>query len=522
MKTMKKTWALVLAVVMALALAVPAYAANGDQLATPENKIEATHVTAGDSVQYFQLVEWKDGNWALTALGTKTGLELSALTDGIDESEATTIANALKSETATGTMDVNATTDTTFEKTPIAAGLYYLKAIPADTNKDTVYNPAFVSADYKEGGNTVDFSTVIGSSTVVKKSTIPFDKEVTGPDKFVDVKPGDTIPYKITTEIPSYGTSFTNPKFVITDTLSSGLTMGETITVKYGEITTTATDSNVTIERTDSGFTVTFAKAYLTGLNGDTPAVEITYNATVDALEENEELENVTYMDNKAKLTFSNTPTSEKDKEDITRHYTFSLDANLNGGNEGGKRTRELIKVGVDANGDTVTAFTAWEDVDHWTEYSPLAGATFSLVGENGTYTATSDANGYISFYGLDAGTYTLSETAAPAGYVKDTNSYTVVITPTYDTTDPDVLKSYEVTVNGQKSTYTITNMNDTAATVESTVDLTGSMTVPFVNTKGADLPSTGGIGTKIFYTMGAVLVVGAGVVLVSRKRAGE
>ena len=516
MKTLKKALALMLALTVVFAYtAVGAFAATGDQLATPENTITATGVTSGDTVSYYQLVEWKDGNWALTSLGTKCGVTLAALKDGITEAEATTIANALAGEDATGTMTPGTNA---YTATEVAAGLYYLKAVPAATNKDTVYNPAFVSADYTEGGNSVDFTTAIGTSTVIKKSTVPFDKEVTGADTYVDTKPGDVIPYKITTKIPSYGTSFTNPVFTVTDTLSTGLALEGDVTVKYGNATTTETVSKVvTITKgtPSNGFTVDFDKEYLTGLNGAATDVEITYSAKVTTAAAN----NVTYMDNKAKLTFSNTPTTTKDKEDITRHYTFSIDANLNGGNHGNERSRELIKIGVDDNGQTITDFTSWVEGEAWTTYSPLGGATFKLVDAAGNqWTTESTDEGYISFTGLDAGTYTLTEESAPAGYVKDSESHTVVITPTY-TENTDILESYKVTVDGNVgSTYTISNRSDTAATVESTVT-DGAITFPFVNTKGAELPSTGGIGTTLFYIFGAILVVGAGILLITRRR---
>ena len=81
-----------------------------------------------------------------------------------------------------------------------------------------------------------------------------------------------------------------------------------------------------------------------------------------------------------------------------------------------------------------------------------------------------------------------------------------------------DILEGYTVTVDGATSTYTIENMSDTAATVETTVD-NSSMTFPIVNTKGTELPSTGGIGTTIFYVIGAILVLGAGILLVTRRR---
>ena len=535
MKRLKKMMALVIAMVMVLGMTSMAFAASnefggGAHIATPEDTIYATGVTAGDSVSYYQLVEWSNGNWALTSLGTATGISIADLVDGISEAEATTIASALASADATGTMDVDsAVTDGTgFKKTGVAAGLYYLKAVPATTNIDTVYNPAFVSADYNEGNNTVSFTDTIGSSAVVKKSSVPFDKVVndTNPLKYVDTKPGDVIPYKITTTIPSYGTSFTSPVFTITDTLSTGLTLGDTITVKYGANETTESINNVvTITKgtPTNGFTVAFADSYLKGLNGATPAVEITYNATVSAV-----TDNVTYLDNKAKLTFSNSPSTTKDQDDITRHYTFSIDGNLLGSTE--NQTDELIKIACDSNGDPI--------YDEKTTYydktvNPLDGASFTLTPVNGTpgeaKTQTSAQGGHIQFLGLDAGTYELVETAAPSGYIKDSKTYVVEIVPTYDddTSDAPILTKYEVKFyekgTSENTLLTTTTFSTTNAgeginkTVTTSAD--GDHAQVIGNTPGAELPSTGGIGTTIFYVVGAILVIGAGVILITRRR---
>ena len=194
MKNTKRFFAVFMSMVVALsmmmAMSITSFAAAGDMMSTPENTITATDVTKGDSVSYIQLVEWKDGNWALTTVGESCGISLADLKDGISEAEAATIAEKV---TAAGTPMTADTAGTTFTATPVAAGLYYLKAVPAADNKDTVYNPAFVSADYYEGGNTISFSSSYADSAVVKKSSVPFDKEVTGADKFVDTKPGDII-----------------------------------------------------------------------------------------------------------------------------------------------------------------------------------------------------------------------------------------------------------------------------------------------------------------------------------------
>ena len=521
MKKMRKMIALMIAMVMVIGtMSMTAFAAEprefegGDFITPPETTISATDIKAGDTVEVIQLVKWDTtaGDWALSA---DYGVTLAELKNGITQAEATTIANAAKSAPVVATLPAGDDGKVSYDCSG-NPGLFYLRAVPAANNKDTVYNPAFVSADYHKGGNTVSFNSKIGSSAVMKRTTIPFDKEVNNAaDNFVDVKVGDVIPYIIKTQIPSYGTSFIKPVFTITDTLSTGLELEGNVTVKYGDTTITASDDNVTINATSSGFTVDFKDAYLTGLEGATPAVEVTYSAKVTT----EALDNATYMNNKAKLTFTNKPGETVDRDDITRHYTFSLDANLNGGNHGEKWTRELKKVGV-KEGTVVTAFTAWEKEDEWGTYGPLAGATFTLTDKAGkVLTASSDKDGYISFKGLDAGEYTLQETAAPEGYVKDGTAHTVVITPKYKE-GTDILESYKVTVDGAESAYTIDNFSDDDVTFETIVD-NASMTFPIANTEGAELPSTGGIGTTLFYVVGSVLVIGAAVLLISKRRMG-
>jgi len=514
--------ALALAGALVVAMAVPAMAAPGDFTGTAETTITAKDVVAGDSVNYIQLVEWDatTSDWKLTTDGTSCGVSLANLVDGISEEEAGTIATNV---TATGTAMTAGDPATTFTAT-VNPGLYYLKAIPATGNKDTLYNPAFVSADYYDGGNEISFGSTYEDSTVVKKSTVPFDKEVNSTsDTFKDVKPGDTVPFKVTTTIPAFGSSFTNPKFSVTDVLSTGLELEGNVSVQYGENTVTASNADVTITPNSdkSGYTVEFSKGYLTGLNGATPNVEITYSAKVTTAGEN----NVTYMDNKATLTFSNTPSTNVSKDDITRHYTFAIDGSLLG--QTGKEGSELIKTGTDANGNILTEN---KKTYHGTEVSALNGATFKLVGtgalEGVEKTAQSDGNGRINFDGLDAGTYKLTEESAPAGFVKDTREFTVTITPTYSTdpATPDLLVSYEITItapaSGNTPAYnggaTFNMTNDGGVTVTSSEESASNF---INNTQGAELPSTGGMGTTIFYIIGIILVVGAGVVLVSRRK---
>ena len=85
-------------------------------------------------------------------------------------------------------------------------------------------------------------------------------------------------------------------------------------------------------------------------------------------------------------------------------------------------------------------------------------------------------------------------------------------------TYDMQVLQSYQVLVNDvEAAKYTFTNEGPKKINISST----GVTEVPqsIVNTKGVELPSTGGMGTTLFYIIGAILVLGAGILLVTRRR---
>ena len=108
------------------------------------------------------------------------------------------------------------------------------------------------------------------------------------------------------------------------------------------------------------------------------------------------------------------------------------------------------------------------------------------------------DENGVLTFEGLGEGTYTITELVAPNGYNLLKNPITVVITA-------------DATVNGCTWTVTVDG---------SPVNAEGNLyAFQVANNSGAELPSTGGIGTTIFYVVGGLLVVAAGVLLVTRKR---
>ncbi|MBQ6314183.1 MAG: InlB B-repeat-containing protein [Mogibacterium sp.] len=132
-----------------------------------------------------------------------------------------------------------------------------------------------------------------------------------------------------------------------------------------------------------------------------------------------------------------------------------------------------------------------------------LEGAEFKLNGT--TYTSGSDGflkeNGETKVFELNVGSHNLSETTSPAGYIP---------------LQGDVIITVEAQNVGASIDGTVTQL-DCVKDPD-----TGIWTVTVTNSSGQELPMTGGIGTTIFYILGSLLVIGCGVVLISRKRAGS
>ena len=134
------------------------------------------------------------------------------------------------------------------------------------------------------------------------------------------------------------------------------------------------------------------------------------------------------------------------------------------------------------------------------------------------------DSNGFVKFDGLGAGTYTITETQTPTGY-NSIEPFTVTIS--FDKTDADKDTTNNDTdadnlVWSATSPYVVTQTNTTGTITEvdsNSDSVVDTFLIEVINQSGTQLPSTGGIGTTIFYVVGAILVIGAGVVLITRRR---
>ncbi len=160
-----------------------------------------------------------------------------------------------------------------------------------------------------------------------------------------------------------------------------------------------------------------------------------------------------------------------------------------------------------DYNGETLYKLvkgTADKYADVNTKYEKKTTTETTYVDADVSIELTTGADGKISFKDLGAGTYTLTETVTPAGF-NTLEPITIVI----GFEGPD-----KVSDGTEKCTWTMTwngkNVTDNG---------NGIFAQDVINNSGSLLPSTGGIGTTIFYVVGAILVIGAGVMLVVKKR---
>ena len=446
-------------------------------------------------------------------------------TGGITASMGGKIGNMAKNATAKYA-NVAANSDGKAEvATGVVPGLYVIIVTPIDS--DTVYNPVFVGADYAENtSNTwaINMAKTYSDSAMAKKDRVPLNKTAaTSEETYEDNKPetvavGDEITFTVTTTIPQFAANYTNPVFKVTDVLDTGLTF------KTGSLTIApeiaATNYTLTETTGGVGYVLDFKADYLKALTAPVD-ITITYKATVNS----EANFNVNEFDNTVTVNFSNNPSDTEGHgvlRDRTKHYTFSIDATLLG--QPGYTASEVVKVGLDANGKELTETVTLSNNG---EIGALQGAEFKLYTDADCTTLyrdttyTSDSKGHITIKGLDAGTYYLKETKAPAEKVDG-------IDVTYKVNE---LKSYEIKIDDQKTASASLNNSATGITELTWEEFVGKFGLigsedpkaaygKIQNTKGVELPSTGGIGTTIFYILGGLLVVGAAVILVARRKA--
>lgn len=288
-----------------------------------------------------------------------------------------------------------------------------------------------------------------------------------------DADIGQTVNFRTTINVVDG-----DPKnYVLHDTMSAGLTFDPaSVAVTIGE-RTLAKDTDYTLVANDLTDGCTFEVKFKDGVLKPNDVVEVAYSAEVNEYA----VIGGTGNDNKTHLTYSDTPKSTGER--LTKTYVWQFDVF-----KYAKKDKEEIPLAG-------AQFVLYKTVNGKPSYVQVANG--KITGwtddkEKATVFETPD-NGKFVIAGLDADTYYLEEIKAPDGYNQLKDPVKVVIT---------------ATIAGDKTGKATITYNETA---------TG--TVRIENQTGVELPSTGGIGTTVFYVIGGLLMGVAVVLLVTRKK---
>ena len=358
-------------------------------------------------------------------------------------------------------------------------------------------------------------NAVTQRAITLKDATVTLDKKVGSGETKSDegtVAIGDTVNYEIDTNFPTYeanaATTFTGAKFELKDTFSAGLdyvytdNVTDGVTVKIDGATVTG---GYTVTYSNRVLTITFTSATILANQGK--SVAVTYNATVNG---NAVVNKTGGNKNKVELEYSNNPekaTDVKKLEDNVPVYTFAFDLKKLDGADDSQLGGAKFQM---KNGDDVLYFT-------------VSGETYTLSDKNaeGATNVIETVSGEdITFKGLDAGTYTLTETDAPSGYAKLANVITVQVEAV--TEEGALTGAAKVTVTNATA---VTDTTGDTEGAEKTTGTTGDSNVNVVvrNFKGISLPETGSVTSIIVMAAGALVVlVGVAYLLRGRKKDDE
>ena len=466
MKTMRKLFRVLLALAMTLALAVPAFAAEttgsititnpqGDRTYTAYKIFDVTY----SGVNHSYTISDTDAAYSTVkeyADVPANGLNLTAVADtgkyNVSSSagfSAASFAQYLKTKAdslGTGTAFIE--DGNTMKASGLALGYYFIFG-----TSDTVCELA-TAKDIQ----------------IRDKNEVPeIKKDVDDNDRTVEI--GQKLTYTITGKVPSTK-GYDEFTYQVTDTMTEGLTFNKDVTVTIGGVDVT---SAATITNNGNGFVSSVNMMHYQD-QIDAPVV-ITYTATVNekAIQSDKET-------NTATLKYSNDPANKDSfKESSVEVNVFSFNIVINKYAKGNENTKLEGAKFVLKNAenkyykyDAATKAVTWVD--------DKSAATEVITG----------ANGDARFDGLQAGTYSLEETAAPAGYNQLTEDITIVLD-----------KNGSATIDGAASAPGADH----------------SLTTGVANSTGTVLPETGGTGIMIFVALGALAVICSGVFLVTNKR---
>lgn len=422
-------------------------------------------------------IEWGNGvkdtkNISFSGKSTASEIANSLTGDNVEQFAkeiSTKLQNKVESEL------VQPNNSHKFDK--LDAGYYLVKDVDASQE----------AKDKENGAYTLYLLKVVGTVTAKTKLDVPKvekhvkdindseAKEYEDWSKTADHDIGDKVPFKLTGTLPSNFDKYETYKYVFHDEMSKGLTFNQDSVKVYVDKETIT--SGFAVATTEKGFTVTLDD--LKKITGKT----ITKDSVIT----------VEYM---ATLNEQAVIGSKGNPNEVYLEYS-------NNPNKSGDGTGKTPK-------DKVIVFTYKVIVNKTDGKNPLKGAAFKLekfnLGNN-KYELVKEIeageNTTFEFKGIDDGKYKLTETKNPPGFNK-IQPIEFIVKATHDD------KKLELTeLNGEKISGEIKFTPNKKE---------GSLSTDIVNKQGPELPETGGMGTKIIYTVGTVLVLG-GVIYLATKR---
>lgn len=487
MKTMKRIMGLVLALAMVLAMSMTTFAA----VDVSSHTFEAYQIFAGSQATdggALGNVTWGDGvdgDALLTAIKADTtiGTDFAACTTAAQVAEklATYSSNSDQAKAFARLADANKTSTTTaITNNTISRPGYYLIVDTTDVaGKEDAKNLSLLAVS-----TSVTIATKTDIPSVVKKVDDKNDsnnsEDAVNWQDAADYDIGDEVPYQITATMGDLS-NFKTYYVQFNDTMTH-------LTYVDGSVAVTIDG----VDKTDK-FTTTWdaATKTLTVVCGDVKAlgatsnskIVVTYKATLDDDANIGSAGNP----NTVNLEFSNNPNNSGDGTNKPETGKTPDDTNI-------VFTYKVIANKVDSNKNA------------------LVGASFELFkkGADGNYTSLGVVDGTnastFEWKGIDDGEYKIVETKTPAGYNKIDDQYFTVTASHVDGDAP-----YLESLSGNKVEGSVITL---------TADKTaGSVSTDIENKSGSVLPTTGGMGTTLFYLVGAILVIGAGVLLVTKRR---
>lgn len=341
-------------------------------------------------------------------------------------------------------------------------------------------------------------STMPNAIIVDKNSSTPSDlkKTATGTDKSFSI--GDTVTYTVSFKTSNYYGAGTEAKEIVSYTIE------DTLPDFLASVNVTSISVDNVVIHDQTGATPQFdnkkivikwydeaEKKFLYN-NGAT--VTVTYTAKVTdkaAIDGDGNTNDVTVT---WTTTEGNQPKPLKSKETI---YTYAI------------ALKKVSDKGV-ALPDAVFQFQFYVKTDPDADGAYIYAGT--TAGEGLTNKITTPKDGVIVVKGVKAGQYEITEVTAPAGYNKLLAPVTVEAVKTGKTTT-------QTTVYLDENGKIVNTKTDKTIDVNVNIDNIAASSLVVVNKAGTELPSTGGMGTTVFYVLGAVLVLGAVVLLVTKKR---